>query len=195
MIYWIGILVVFIITLVVFRGFVRRDYLRRGSLSLFSTLLEFLIFGAHANLPYLYLSTPWPGLPPLPENFPQLISGLAISALGLLATLAIMAHLGFNITIGNQPSHLRQTGPYHWSRNPQLLTYGTLLLGCVILYPSWQAVVWLILYGSIAHVMVLTEEEHLGSVFREEYTQYCRQVPRYFRFPWGRSILRDESKE
>jgi protein-S-isoprenylcysteine O-methyltransferase Ste14 len=56
------------------------------------------------------------------------------------------------------------------------------LLGCVILYPSWQAAAWTVLYGAIAHVMVLTEEEHLGRVFEEEYQLYCHQVPRYFRF-------------
>jgi len=195
MIYWIGTLVIFLITLVVFRIFVRRDYLRRGSLSLFSTILEFLIFGAHANLPYLYLSTPWPGLPPLPDNILQLVSGLAVSALGLLATLAIMTHLGFSTTLGDQPDQLRQTGPYRWSRNPQLLTYGVLLLGCVILYPSWQAVIWFTLYGAISHVMVLTEEEHLGNIFRDGYQNYCRQVPRYFGVSWDRNILTDESKE
>lgn len=195
MIYWIGILVVFLISLLVFRVLVRRDYLQRGSLSLFSTLLEFLIFGAHANLPYLYLSTPWPRMPPPPENILQLVSGLAVSALGLLATLAIMAHLGFSISVGDQPDQLRQTGPYRWSRNPQLLTYGVLLLGFVILYPSWQAVIWLALYGAISHVMILTEEEHLVNIFREEYQNYCRKVPRYIRFSWGRRILTDESKE
>ena len=57
MIYWIGMLVVFLVALLVFRVFVRRDYLQKGSLSSFSTFLEFLIFGMHANLPYLYCST------------------------------------------------------------------------------------------------------------------------------------------
>lgn len=182
MIYWIGILIVFLISFLVFRVLVRRDYLQRGSLSLFSTLLEFLVFGIHANLPYLYLSTPWPGLPPLPGNILQLVSGAAVSALGLLATLAIMASLGFSVTVGDQPDHLRQTGPYRLSRNPQLLTYGLLLLGCVILYPSWQAAAWLALYGAIAHIMVMTEEEHLGTLFGDAYQAYCRQVPRYIGF-------------
>ncbi|HDD54653.1 MAG: hypothetical protein DRI65_10145 [Chloroflexota bacterium] len=195
MLYWISILAVFLIALVVFRVFVRRDYLQRGSLSLFSSLLEFLIFGIHANLPYLYLSTPWPGLPPLPQNFVQLVSGVVISALGLLATLAIMAYLGFSITVGEQPDHLRQTGPYRWSRNPQLLTYGALLLGCVVLYPSWQAAAWFALYSAIAHIMVLTEEEHLGDLFGESYQSYCRQVPRYIRFSRGKSILTEGSEE
>lgn len=182
MAYWISIPVVFLIALAIFRVFVRRDYRRQGSLSSFSTFLEFLIFGIHANLPYLYLSTPWPGLPSPPENTFQLFVGLIFIALGLLATLIIMAHLGFSTAMGNQPERLRQTGPYRWSRNPQLLTYGVLLLGCVILYPSWQAAGWVVLYGAIAQVMVLTEEEHLGGIFGDEYELYCRRVPRYIGF-------------
>jgi protein-S-isoprenylcysteine O-methyltransferase Ste14 len=186
MIYWISIPIVFLISLAVFRGFVRRDYSRQGTLSSFSTFLEFLIFGIHANLPYLYLSTPWPGLPPAPGNTFQLVLGLVVIVLGLLATLTIMSNLGFKTTLGNQPDQLRQSGPYRWSRNPQLLTYGFLLLGCVILYPSWQAGAWLVLYSAITHVMVLTEEEHLGAIFKGEYQIYCRQVPRYVRLSGSR---------
>ena len=102
--------------------------------------------------------------------------------LGLLATLAIMSNLGFGSTLGNQPGQLRQSGSYSWSRNPQLLSYGAFLLGCVILYPSWQAVAWLALYGAIAHIMVITEEEHLANRFGEEYRKYCRKTPRYIGF-------------
>ncbi len=182
MAYWIGILIVFLIALVVFRIFVRRDYLRKGSLSPFSTFLEFLIFGIHANLPYLYYDVPWPQLPPLPGRSLQLVLGLTISAIGLLATLAFMAHLGFGVAVGNQPEGLRQTGPYRWSRNPQLLSYGVLLAGWVILYPSWEAAAWAALYGAIAHIMVITEEEHLGNLFGEEYQRYCHKVPRYLIF-------------
>jgi protein-S-isoprenylcysteine O-methyltransferase Ste14 len=186
MIYWIGVLVVFLISLVIFRIPVRQDYLRRGSLSAFSTFLEFLVFGLHANLPYLYLSTPWPDFPPLPESPFLLVSGLGLASLGLLATLAIMAFLGFSTTVGKQPEGLRQTGPYGWSRNPQLLTYGVLLLGIVMLYPSWEAAGWVLLYGAIAHLMVLTEEEHLSTRFKVEYEEYCLQVPRYIRIWKGR---------
>ena len=181
MIYWIGIGIVFLIALLVFQGFVRRDYLQKGSLSALSTFLEFLIFGMHANLPYLYLSTPWPSMPPLPENTLQFILGLGFIIMGLLATLAIMSHLGFKTTIGDQPDQLRQSGAYGWSRNPQIITYGITLLGFVVLYPSWQAAAWVVLFGAIAHIMILTEEEHLTRIFKDDYLLYCRQVPRYFR--------------
>jgi len=189
MIYWIGVLIILLLAMVVFRLLVRRDYLQRGSLSPFSTFLEFLIFGLHANLPYLYFTVPWPMLPPAPEHILQYVLGLAAVIIGLLSTIAIMAYLGFSTSIGNQPRELRQSGPYRWSRNPQLVSYGVLLMGFAILYPSWQAVAWLALYGAIAHLMVTTEEEFLKTLFRKDYHQYCHQVPRYLGFAGRRSIL------
>lgn len=178
-----------------FRVVVRREYLQRGSLSFRSVSLEFLIFAFHANLPYLYLDTPWPLFPPLPKSRFQLILGLAGVALGLLATLVIMARLGCRTTLGSQPDQICQSGPYRWSRNPQLLSYGLMLAGCVVLYPSWQAAAWLLLYGAIARWMVQTEEEHLRALFGEEFDEYCRQTPRFLPLPGKGGILFEKPED
>ena len=187
MLYWIGIFFTFLIAVLIFRVIVRKDYLNRGSLSALGVTLEFVLFALHANVIYLHLSVPWPQLPPLPENPFQLYLGGGTSALGLLATLAIMAHLGFGTTVGQQPREVRQSGPYRWTRNPQILSYGLMLLGLGIMYPSLQTAAWVLLYAAIAHLMVVTEEENLHNQFGFQYEEYCSQVPRYvFRF---KSIL------
>ena len=192
MLYWISLIITLLIAVLVFRVIVRRDYLNRGSLSVFSVTLEFVIFALHANLPYLYLGVPWPAMPPLPDSNFQSILGLIIFGSGLLVTLVIMVHLGYGTTLGQQPGEVRQTGPYRWTRNPQLLSYGVMLLGLGIIYPSIQTAAWIFLYAAIAHLMVLTEEEHLKNQFGENYLEYCRQVPRYiFRF---KSILPKKTK-
>lgn len=193
--YWFGTLLVVLAAWVIFRVIIRRDYRRRGSLSITSTALEFVVFALHANLPYLYLDTPWPQFPPLPENSLQLVLGFSIGALGALTTLAIMTRLSFSATLGQKPVQLAQKGPYRWTRNPQLLSYGLLLLGCVVLYPSWEAAVWLGCYGVVAHLMVLTEEEHLGNLFGVSYFEYCRQVPRYLPLPGKKKGLFADPKE
>lgn len=179
MFYWIGWVVTLFIAILIFRVFVRRDYLQHGKLGPLSVILEFVIFGLHANLPYLYLGVPWPALPLAPENPVQLYLGLAVSIMGLLATLSIMAHLGFGTTVGQQPGEVRKTGPYRRSRNPQLLTYLLLLSGMVILYPSVQAAAWILLFAIIGYIMVITEEEHLNNLFGEKYIEYSRKVPRF----------------
>ena len=179
MVYWIAWIFTLLLGYLIFRVVVRKDYLQHGALRLFAVFLEFVIFGLHANLPYLYLDVPWPQLPAPPENSFQLWSGLSISVLGLMLTLGFMAYLGFRTATGQQPGGLRQTGPYSWTRNPQLLTFGLMLVGASVLYPSIQTAAWLVLYAAIAHMMVITEEEYLQSLFEADYQDYCRRVPRY----------------
>ena len=72
-----------------------------------------------------------------------------------------------------------QSEPYHVTRNPQLVGGSLLVIGTVVLWPSWYALGWAVLYGIVAHMMVLTEEEHLRDVFGGEYERYCGRVPRY----------------
>lgn len=179
MAYWIGWIITFLFGLLVFRVVVRRDYLQKGNLGTLAVVLEFVVFALHANLIYFHLSVPWPQLPPAPEVPIRFYLGAGTVILGLLATLAIMAHLGFSTTVGQEPGEVRQTGPYRWTRNPQLLTYGVMLLGFWILYPSLEAAAWIVLYAVIGYLMAITEEEHLTNLFGEKYKEYCKKVPRF----------------
>ena len=76
-----------------------------------------------------------------------------------------------------------QTGLYRLSRNPQIVGGSLLVIGSAVQWPSWYALGWVILYGAITHMMVLTEEEHLSAVHGEAYARYCERVPRYLGFP------------
>jgi protein-S-isoprenylcysteine O-methyltransferase Ste14 len=49
--------------------------------------------------------------------------------------------------------------------------------------PVWKDDIIPLMYRAIAHMMVLTEEEHLLDVYDEEYERYCERVPRYLGFP------------
>ena len=99
-----------------------------------------------------------------------------------------MAQLGFGTSVGQEPSGVRQTEIYSWTRNPQLLAYGAVLFGIAIIFPSLQAAAWIILYAGIGYLMVITEEEHLLNLFGKEYQDYCRKVPRTFRYPWSKVL-------
>jgi protein-S-isoprenylcysteine O-methyltransferase Ste14 len=181
LIYLISMGLTVLLGYVVFRVKVRRDYQRQQDLSLAATLLEFLIFAVHANVSYVFLDTPWPYFPPLPQNTLQAAAGIVLAVLGLVLTLMGMRSLSFGKTVGQQQTTaLHRAGFYRYSRNPQLVTYGVMLVGCTILWPSWYAVGWLLVYGAIAHMMVKTEEEHLARVFGEEYAAYSEEVPRFF---------------
>lgn len=187
--FWIGSALFLFVSFLIFRIPVRNDYLVRGKLSWSSAGLETLVFALHANLPYLYLRVKWPGVPPLPVNRFQVWISLGISVLGIIMTLGIMVYLGFITSLGQGSAGIRQTGPYQWTRNPQLLSYSLALIGLAALYPSVESVTWILLYGVIAQVMVLTEEEYLTSTFGNAYLEYCARVPRYICFGGQRKII------
>lgn len=178
-VYFVGALFLLVLAFVVFRVFVLRDYRRRKRLTWFTILLELLIFVLHANFSYLYLPAEWPDMPPLPDNTLLRYAGLFIIAVGLTVMFAGMVGLGLRRLFGQEVKEVKQTGLYGITRNPQLLAYGLAVIGYAILWPSWYALGWVVLYGAIAHMMVLTEEEHLRDVGGEAYARYCERVPRY----------------
>ena len=156
---------------------VAHEYRRRGSLGPIGTALEFLIFGLHGVASYLYLD-----MTRVKASGLLLILAAVLLVIGLSVTLVGMGRLGWGATVGRNPAGLRQKGLYALSRNPQLIAYGLMLVGCVLLWPSWAGLIWLALYGYIGHIMVGAEEEHLSRVFGEEYRRYCERTPRYVGF-------------
>ena len=141
--------------------------------------MEFVIFAAHANSAYLFLPTVWPTIPKIPDKRLQVFIGLGLAVVGLLLVLYSMAYLGFKKACGQKVDGLEQTGLYRLTRNPQIVFYAFLLIGLAIIWLSWYSIAWLILYFVIAHMMIITEEEHLRDIYGESYRQYCRKVPRY----------------
>jgi protein-S-isoprenylcysteine O-methyltransferase Ste14 len=61
-----------------------------------------------------------------------------------------------------------------------VLSCALIVIGYALLWPTWHSLGWVLLYALIAHVMVITEEEHLRGVHGEAYLRYCQRVPRYF---------------
>ena len=163
----------------VFRILVRKDYERNGKLTNFATFLEFLIFFAHANLSYTFLPAPYPTLPPLPANQIQRVTGLGVMILGIFLTLWAMSGLGFLKAFGQDTQTLNRFGFYQYTRNPQIIFYGLAILGMTVLWPSLFALGWVVVYAVIAHLMVVTEEEHLLRLYKDDYEEYCEDVPRY----------------
>ncbi len=173
-----------LLSYLVFRVRVRRDYERGGGLSAVSTFLECLVFCLHANLCYTFIPAEWPALPSLPGNEFHSAVGWGILAIGIVATLWSMISLGLRKALGQETGSLYRSGFYQYSRNPQIVVYGLVVIGVAFLWPSMYGLGWILIYGAIAHMMVRTEEEHLGRIFGSEYKHYCEEVPRYL--PWPR---------
>jgi protein-S-isoprenylcysteine O-methyltransferase Ste14 len=166
---------------VVFRILVRRDYQRKGRLTLFTSFLELLVWGLYMSFPYLYNPPKWVVFwsGEAPVGTTVRVIGVVCTTVGLVSAFGTMFWFGLRRAFGLQSEGLIQEGPYRVTRNPQLVGGSLLVIGSVVLWPSWYAVGWGVLYGVVAQLMVLTEEEHLRGVYGDEYAHYCRRVPRY----------------
>ena len=159
---------------------VRRDYTDRGKLTPLSALLQLAMFLLHGLASYSFVDS---RLSKISPGGSPLHLAIALMAIGVIAVLASTRLLRWGDTVGTSVSKLQQSGPYRFTRNPQLMAYLVFLTGYVLLWPSWRGLAWLALYGSIAHLMVLTEEGHLRRAFGREYEAYCRRTPRYLGLP------------
>ena len=176
--YTISTIILLLFSFYIFRVIVRKDYLKNFKLSPISYILECIVFALHANFMYLFLPVKWPNLPPLLEN--QMINTitLIILTIGLLILIIAWFGLGTSRSFGQDKNKLKTEGIYKYSRNPQIIGYGLLVLSFTILYLSWFSIGWFILYLMISYFMISSEEEFLKKKYVNEYLCYCKSVPR-----------------
>lgn len=162
--------------LFILRYLVRRDYMKHSRLSPLVTFLQALLFFAYGGFPYIYLQKEWPAV-----SVPLLIHilGILLIFFGLGFLLYGMVRLGVMRSMGRGAPDLEHSGIYGLSRNPQAIACGLYVIGFLMLWPSWYAVGWAFLYFILIHIMVMTEEEHLGKLHGKNYLEYCGKVPRY----------------
>lgn len=166
------------ICFVVFRVLLRRDYRRRGRLAPLSALLEYVAVGSWVTFGYVNITADWPAVHVLPALE---VVGWTLFAGGFVLLFVNIIHLGILRSHGQRVTELEQSGFYGWSRNPQIVVFLAGIVGYVLLWPNWRNAGVLVLVGVLAHMMVLTEEEHLEDVFGDEYRKYRERVPRYVR--------------
>ena len=161
---------------VVLRYLVPSDYSKKGKLSPLIALLQGLVFFMYGGFPYIYLRKDWPAV-----SVPSFIhlSGASFVIIGLVLLLYGMVRLGVNNSFGRGTQELEIAGLYGVSRNPQAVACGMYTLGFFMLWPSWYALGWVLLYFVLIHMMVLAEEEHLKRKHGQKYQAYCEKVQRY----------------
>ena len=165
-------------TYIVFRVKVKKDYKNGQKLSTLSSVLEVLAFAGHANSLYLIIPTKWPYLPPIPENQIIRIIFTIMIGIGIIILLVSWFKLGTKTSLGVDKNKLQTDGIYKYSRNPQLIGYGIILASFALICFSYLSIIWFLLYLITTYFMVKTEEEFMLRKYKEEYKDYCRQVPR-----------------
>jgi len=185
---WIQIAVfvgVVAVSWIVFQ-YVGSVYKKHAKLTLPAVTAETAVFVLHGCSGTVYLAWNGEGVP----NQVFLALGAVFVALGLVGTLTAMRHLGWGATFGQGTGTkseaarpVANSGLYRYSRNPQLVAYLLFLVGCVLLWPKWAGIAWLVLYGVIAWIMVHTEEKHLKEAHPNLYPHYCEETPRWIGTP------------
>lgn len=160
----------------IFRVVIRRDYQRNGRLTPLSAALESILFFLLGTSAYIFVPGDWPTVHARVVN---MIFGWSCIICGLGAAIIAISQLGLSRSFGINANMLKQTSFYRLTRNPQVLGFVIAVIGFVILWPSWYAVGWAAQFLILAHVAVVTEEEHLRNRYGNEYSAYCKRVPRY----------------
>ena len=115
----------------------------------------------------------------VPSVFANVSVGLWALGFGLLFTGRSGLGESFRIGSPKEPTGLKQTGLYRFSRNPMYVGVYTTL--CAAVLGTLNPIVLLVAVYVIAvhHRIVLAEEAQLRQVFGEEYRTYCSRVRRY----------------
>ena len=87
------------------------------------------------------------------------------------------------------PRHLVASGPFRLSRNPMYLAVGLILIGWALGFQSFALLIYTLGVMAAFHLRVVrAEEPALTRAYRDEWTRYRRQVPRWV-FRARRAVL------
>jgi protein-S-isoprenylcysteine O-methyltransferase Ste14 len=80
----------------------------------------------------------------------------------------------------NPPKKMVVLGPYRYMRNPMITGALLVLFAESLFFQSWPIVAWMLLFvvGNTIY-FPLVEEKELQRRFGEDYTVYCKNVPRW----------------
>lgn len=173
-------ILIVILIFVVFRHIVHKDYMRKGKLTIRSAASEWILILSWVYFTYTFQPIDWPAIH---VSIYEKAIGWIFIIIGLLFFFYSLLWLGIKRSHGLKPDRIMQSGPYKFSRNPQIVGFCLSFIGYVLLWQSWYMLGSLVLLFLFSHVMVITEEEHLRDSHGNNYRQYCKRVPRYLGIP------------
>lgn len=108
--------------------------------------------------------------------------GLAITSIGLIIFIVSMVSMKSSWRVGidkETKSALVTNGIYKFSRNPAFVGFDLMFLGLFLSYPNLWTLIILILNLISIHLLILQEEKHLKTMFKDDYLDYSAKTPRY----------------
>lgn len=161
---------------------VERDYEERGRLSPGASAAGWALYLLHAAAT-LSIARRSSSRPPAKAG-PQMAMGSILTILGsVLYAVSARRFASPAQMSGREPGGLVTSGPYRFSRNPQLVGWGLVLGGISLAGRSPRALL-LVAAFFLAHELYLPiVERHLELIFGKAYRRYRAEVPRYLYLP------------
>lgn len=116
-----------------------------------------------------------------PPMVPVRIAGLLTGAIAVIffASATITMKDSWRVGIPEERTALVTDGIYQWSRNPAFVGFDLLYVSMCLLFfniPLLAASLWA---AVMLHLQILQEEDHMRTMFGEEYIAYTRRTLRY----------------
>ena len=158
----------------------RQDYEYRGQLSTEASAAGWILYITHLFATLAAALRPTQGLPL--RQKPSMVVGGALALFGSwFFGASVREFRSFEQVSGTEPGSLVKSGPYRYSRNPQVLGWGLALLGASVAGRSPKALLLTVAFFLLHRLYFVSEEQHLERVFGEEYQRYRSKTPRFLR--------------
>lgn len=160
----------------------RRDYESRGRLSAEASTVGWILYITHLLATLAAARRPTKPLP-LREKPSRILGGSLVLSGSWFFAAAVQEFRSFEQMSGIETGNLVTSGPYHYSRNPQVTGWGIALLGASIAGRSAKALLFTAAFFLVHRLYFIAEEQHLERTFGEEYRRYRSEAPRFLRLP------------
>jgi protein-S-isoprenylcysteine O-methyltransferase Ste14 len=160
---------------------VKRDYESQRHLSPTSSAFGWTLYLTHAALTVV---TSHRSRGSLPIGDVRLsVPGGALVLFGVVTFRSgVREFRSFEQASGMETGNLVTSGPYRYSRNPQIVGWLLGLLGVALTYRSFQGLILVAAFLLLHRLYFEIEEQHLERTFGEEYRRYKASTPRFFGF-------------
>lgn len=158
----------------------RRDYESRGRLSTETSTVGWILYIAHLLTTLAAALRPERALP-LRKEPSMLLGGSLVLFGSWLFVTSVREFRSFEQISGTETGNLVTSGPYRYSRNPQIVGWGLALLGASTAGHSLKALLLTASFFLVHRLYFIAEEQHLERAFGEEYQRYRSEVPRFLK--------------
>lgn len=161
---------------------VKRDYEARGRLSPEASTAGWILYLTHAALTVAASHRSRGSLQI--GSMKLSLSGGALTIFGtVLFRAGVKEFRSFEKMSGLETGNLVMSGPYRYSRNPQVVGWLLGLLGLALIYRSVTGLSLVAAFLFVHRLYFAIEEQHLERTFGEEYRRYKARTPRFLGIP------------